>query len=85
MEVGGIAVDMLKQLIERIERLEDEKREIQDHVKDLYAEAKSKGFEPKIMKQVIKARKMKKEELAEEEALLEIYKRALGLTEELPE
>jgi uncharacterized protein (UPF0335 family) len=81
MTVGGIAVDVLKQFVERIERLEQEKREIQDHIKDLFAEAKSSGFEPKIMKQVIKARRMKKEELEEEEVLLETYKRALGLIE----
>lgn len=81
MTVGGIAENVLKQFIERIERLEQEKREIQDHIKDLFAEAKSSSFEPKIMKQVIKARRMKKEELQEEEALLEMYKRALGLIE----
>ncbi|KIE06156.1 UPF0335 protein [Candidatus Jidaibacter acanthamoeba] len=79
MAVGGIASDVLKQFIERIERLEQEKREISENIKDLFAEAKSGGFEPKIMKQVIRARKMKKEELAEEDALLETYKRAIGL------
>ncbi|ETO21315.1 putative permease protein [Reticulomyxa filosa] len=79
---SGIASDVLKQFIERIERLEQEKREIAEHVRDLFMEAKGNGFEPKIMKQVIKARKMKKEELAEEEALLDTYKRALGLIED---
>ncbi len=79
MAVGGIASDVLKQFIERIERLEQEKRELSEHVKDIFAEAKSNGFEPKIMKQIIRVRKMKREELAEEEALLDAYKRAMGL------
>lgn len=80
MTVGGIASDALKQLIERVERLEDEKKGIQEHIKDVFSEAKSQGFEPKIMKQVIRARKMNRDELAEEEALLETYKRAMGLS-----
>ena len=80
MAVGGIASDVLKQFIERIENLEQDKKEIAEHVRDLFAEAKSQGFEPKIMKQVIRARKMKREELEEEETLLETYKRAVGLT-----
>jgi len=81
MAVAGVASDVLKQFIEKIERLEQDKREIAEHIKDVFAEARSTGFEPKIMKQVIRARKMKKEDLAEEEALLDTYKRALGLLE----
>lgn len=79
MAVGGIASDALKQFIERIERLEQEKKEIAEHIRDIFSEAKSNGFEPKIMKQVIRARKMNKDDLAEEEALLDTYKRAIGL------
>jgi uncharacterized protein (UPF0335 family) len=82
MAVGGIASDVLKQFIERIERLEQEKKEIAEHVRDLFTEAKANGFEPKIMKQVMRVRKMKREDIAEEEALFETYKRALGLVTE---
>jgi uncharacterized protein (UPF0335 family) len=85
MTVGGIAPDVLKQFIERIERLEQEKKEISEHVRDLFAEAKSHGFEPKIMKQVMRARKMKREELEEEDALLDTYKRAVGLIPDFDE
>ena len=77
--VDGISGDILRQYIERIERLEMEKNEIASQIKDIYAEAKSDGFEPKIMKQVIKIRKMEKAEVEELEALVEIYKRALGM------
>ena len=77
--VDGISGDILRQYIERIERLEMEKNELASQIKDIYAEAKSDGFEPKIMKQVIKIRKMEKAEVEELEALVEIYKRALGM------
>ena len=77
--VDGVSGDILRQYIERIERLEIEKAELASQIKDIYAEAKSDGFEPKIMKQVIKIRKMEKEEVEELEALVEIYKRALGM------
>ena len=77
--VDGISGDILRQYIERIERLEMEKNEIASQIKDIYAEAKSDGFEPKIMKQVIKIRKMEKAEVEELEALVEIYKRARGM------
>jgi len=60
-----------------------EKIEIQDHIKDIYADAKSNGFDPKIMKQVIKERKIEKKELEEQETLLVMYKRALGMLPEL--
>lgn len=85
IKVGGIEGDVLKQYISKIERLEQEKSEIQDHIKDTYADAKSNGFDPKIMKQVIKERKIEKEELEEQETLLVIYKRALGMLPELDE
>jgi len=69
--VGGIAGAQLKSFIERIERLEEEKQ--------AYAEAKGTGFEPKIMRQILKIRKMDKDEHDEQESLLDIYKRALGM------
>jgi uncharacterized protein (UPF0335 family) len=73
-----ISADVLKSLIERIETLESEKAEIVERVKDVYNEAKSGGFDPKIMKQVIRMRKMKRNELQEQEELIEIYRQALG-------
>ena len=78
-DVGGVAGEQLKSFIERIERLEEEKRTLSGDIKDVYAEAKGTGFEPKIMRQIIKLRKMDKEEVDEEESLLDLYKRALGM------
>ena len=81
-DVGGIAVERLKSFIERIERLEEEKRVLGSDIKEVYTEAKGTGFEPKIMRQIIKIRRKDKEEVDEEESLLDLYKRALGM---LPE
>ena len=81
-DVGGIAGAQLKSLIERIERLEDEKRALGEDIKEVYAEAKGNGFDAKIMRQIIKIRKMDKDEHDEQESLLDLYKRALGM---LPE
>ena len=78
-DVGGVAGEQLKSFIERIERLEEEKRTLSGDIKEVYAEAKGTGFEPKIMRQIIKLRKMDKEEVDEEESLLDLYKRALGM------
>ncbi|HLD95424.1 MAG TPA: DUF2312 domain-containing protein [Alphaproteobacteria bacterium] len=69
----------LRQFIESIEKLEEEKAQIQEQVKEVFAHAKSEGFDVKVMKQVIKLRKMKKEDLVEQEELLEVYKQALGM------
>jgi uncharacterized protein (UPF0335 family) len=71
-DVGGVAVERLKSFIERIERLEEEKRALSGDIKEVYAEAKGTGFEPKIMRQIIKIRKMDKEEVDEEESLLDL-------------
>jgi uncharacterized protein (UPF0335 family) len=79
-DIGGIGGEQLKSLIERIERLEDEKRALSEDIKEVYAEAKGTGFDPKIMRQIIKIRKMDKEELDEEESLLDVYKCALGMS-----
>jgi uncharacterized protein (UPF0335 family) len=81
-DVGGVAGAQLKSFIERIERLEDEKRALGEDIKEVYAEAKGTGFEPKIMRQLIRIRKMDKDEHDEQESLLDLYKRALGM---LPE
>jgi uncharacterized protein (UPF0335 family) len=81
-DVGGVAVERLRSFIERIERLEEEKRVLSGDIKEVYAEAKGTGFEPKIMRQIIKIRKMDKDEVDEEESLLDLYKRALGMMPE---
>ena len=78
-DVGGIAGAQLKSFIERIERLEDEKRTLGEDIREVYAEAKGNGFEPKIMRQIIKIRKMDKDEHDEQETLLDLYKRALDM------
>jgi uncharacterized protein (UPF0335 family) len=79
MAEGSIAADELRLLIERIERLEEEKKAIGDDVKDVYAEAKSRGYDTKTMRSIIRLRKMEKHVRDEAEALLETYKAALGL------
>jgi uncharacterized protein (UPF0335 family) len=69
----------LRQYIERIERLEEEKKGTADDIKDVYSEAKGQGYETKIVKQIIRLRRMEKDARDEEEALLDTYKAALGL------
>jgi len=69
----------LRQYIERIERLEEEKKGIADDIKSVYSEAKGQGFDTKIVKQIIRLRRMEKAARDEEEALLDTYKEALGL------
>lgn len=71
--------DRLRLLIERIERLEEEKKGIADDIRDVYAEAKAVGYDPKIMRQVVRLRKMKPDDRSEQEMVLDIYKAALGM------
>jgi uncharacterized protein (UPF0335 family) len=78
-DVAGIAGDRLKSFIERIERLEEEKRALAEDIKEVYAEAKGTGFDTKVMRQLIKLRKMDKDDLDEQETLLDVYKRAIGM------
>jgi uncharacterized protein (UPF0335 family) len=78
-DVGGIAGDRLKSFVERIERLEEERRALGNDLKEVYAEAKGNGFDTKIMRQVIRLRRMDKDDLDEQETLLDIYRRALGM------
>ena len=78
-ETGGIAADRLRSLIERIERLEEEKKAISGDIRDIYAEAKSDGFDVKIMRAVIKLRKMNAADRDEQEFLLDTYKKALDI------
>jgi len=79
MSEGTVAADELRLLIERIERLEEEKKGIADDVKDVYLEAKSRGYDTKTMRSIVRLRKMEKHARDEAEALLETYKAALGL------
>lgn len=83
---GGIAGDHLRSFIERIERLEEEKKALAEDLKEVYLEAKSTGFDPKIMRTVIKIRKMEAHDRNEQEALLDIYMHALegSTTEQKP-
>lgn len=78
-EVGGIAADRLRSLIERIERLEEEKAAIGSDIRDVYAEAKSAGFDVKIMRAIIKLRKMNAADRDEQEFLLDTYRKALDI------
>lgn len=82
---GNITADQLRSYIERIERLEEEKRVLADDIKDVFAEAKSNGFDTKTMKQVMKLRKMDANERDEQDYMLDVYKRALGMLPELDE
>ncbi|HZS81895.1 MAG TPA: DUF2312 domain-containing protein [Stellaceae bacterium] len=84
-DVGGIAGERLKSFIERIERLEEEKRALAEDIKEVYAEAKGTGFDTKIMRQIIRIRKMDKDDLDEQETLLDLYKRALGMIPDFSE
>ncbi len=78
-EVGGIAADRLRSLVERIEHLEEEKKALSGDIRDIFAEAKSAGFDTKIMKAVIKLRKMNAADRDEQEQLLDIYRKALDV------
>ena len=83
-EAGGIAAGQLRSFIERIERLEEEKKGISDDIRDVFAEAKGTGFDTKVMRQVIRLRKKDKAERQEEEAILDLYLHALGMAFDAP-
>ena len=76
---SGAGADQLTQFIERIERLEEEKRALMADIRDVYSEAKGTGCEPKIMRQLVKMRAMDRELLQEQDELLETYRAAVGL------
>ncbi len=78
-EVGGIAGGQLKQYIERVERLKEEIAGLNEDVSEVFKEAKGNGFDTKIMKIIIKERAMDKDALDEQETLLDVYKRAIGM------
>lgn len=76
---GGVAQDQLRSIVERIERLEEEKAAIANDIKEVYAEAKGNGFDTKTLRQVIRLRKQDKAERQEQEAILDLYLHALGM------
>lgn len=78
-DVSGVAGKRLKSFLDRVERLEEEKKALADDIKDIYAEAKGVGFDPKTMRKLVRLRKMETEKRREEEELLELYKAAIGL------
>lgn len=78
LNTGGIAADRLRSIVDRIERLEEERKALGADIKDIYLEAKSAGFEPKAIRKVVHDRKQDAAALEELETLVEVYKRALG-------
>jgi len=78
-DIGGIAADRLRTFVERIERLEEEKGAITADIREVYAEAKGAGFNAKILRQIVRLRGLDQADRREQEALLELYKRALDL------
>lgn len=79
---GGIAAAQLKSIVERIERLEEEKKALSDDIRDVYAEAKANGFDTKTLRSVVRLRKQDRAEREEQEALLDLYLHALGMVPE---
>jgi uncharacterized protein (UPF0335 family) len=84
MADGTVAADQLRLFIERIERLEEEKKAIGDDVRDVYAEAKANGYDPKMMRVIVRLRKLETHTRQEQAAILETYASALGLQGVLP-
>ena len=78
-DVSGVAGDQLKSYIERIERLEEEKAALMEDIREVYSEAKGNGFDVKIMRQIVRLRKLDTNDRSEQEAILEVYKAALGM------
>lgn len=81
MAGGNVSAEQLRLFIERVERLEEEKKGIADDIKDVFAEAKGQGYDVKTMRSIIKLRGMERDARMEQEALLETYKAALGLAD----
>ena len=78
-QVGGVAGEQLRAFIERIERLEEEKKDVQDQIKEVFSEAKGVGFDARIMRQLLRLRRLRDADRSEQEELLEIYKTAIGM------
>jgi len=75
----GIAKEHLRSFVERIERLEEEKKALADDIREVYSEAKGTGFDTKVMRQVVRLRKMESADRQEQEAMLDLYLNALGM------
>lgn len=82
--LGGNAKEQLKSFVERIERLEEEKKTIADDIKDVYGEAKGNGFDTKAIRFIVRRRKADQEKQAELEAIVDVYMHALGMLADLP-
>ena len=80
---NGLSAEHLKQFVERIERLEEEKKTIAEDIKEVFAEAKATGFDVPTLREILKLRKKEAAELEEAEYLLDVYKRALGMLPEI--
>jgi uncharacterized protein (UPF0335 family) len=85
VKFGGIAADQLRSIIERVEKLEEEKSAIAADIREVFAEAKGNGYDIKALRQIIKIRKMEAAERQEQEAVLDTYLRALGMLPEMDE
>lgn len=79
MAKSGFAKEHLRSFIERIERLEEEKKALADDIREVYSEAKGTGFDTKVMRQVVRLRKMESADRQEQEAMLDLYLNALGM------
>ncbi|WP_025899353.1 DUF2312 domain-containing protein [Sneathiella glossodoripedis] len=82
-DVGGVAADHLRSFIERIERLEEEKKALADDIKEIFAEAKGSGFDVKAMRAILRLRKMDKADYQEQEYMIDLYKHALGMIDDM--
>ncbi|MDA8050242.1 MAG: DUF2312 domain-containing protein [Rhodospirillales bacterium] len=77
-KTGGIAADRLRSIVERIERLEEERKALGMDIRDIYTEAKSAGFDVKVLRQLVRLRRQEPQAIEEQETLLDLYRRALG-------
>jgi uncharacterized protein (UPF0335 family) len=78
-KAGGVAADRLRSLVDRIERLEEERKALGSDIRDIFAEAKSAGFDVKVLRQLIRLCKQEPADVEEQETLLDVYRRALGM------
>ncbi|MDP2193373.1 MAG: DUF2312 domain-containing protein [Alphaproteobacteria bacterium] len=79
INMGGVSADQLRLIIEKIERLEEEKAQIGEYIKDVFGQARADGFDIKTIRTIVRMRKMKPEEMTEQEEMLELYLSALGM------
>jgi uncharacterized protein (UPF0335 family) len=79
VEVGGVSSDRLRSLVERVERLEEEKATLSEDIREVYSEGKSAGYDVRILRQIVRLRKLDGSDRREQEELLDLYKRALDM------